>query len=130
MSGLNEGKTMLHEEIFGKAGEYRRGELKGAERLTVVLHLESCADCRALVERWRDAPLPPGFNQRVMAHLPERRVIFWRGLLAPLAGTAVAAFLVIAAFWHPERSWVNADKSFAWNDSTQGSMSRNQSFRP
>ncbi len=126
-------KTMLHEEILGKAGEFRRGELKAPESAAVRRHLEACADCRALVERWSDAPLPLGFNQRVMSRLPglpARRAIFWRGLLAPLAGTAVAAFLILAAFWHPERSWVNSDKSFAWTDSGRGSANQNQSFRP
>jgi hypothetical protein len=42
------------------------------------------------------------------------RTPFWR-LVVPVLETA-AAVMIIAAFWHPEKSWVDADKSFAYTD--------------
>ena len=108
----------MHEEILSKIGEFKRGDLPADESAAVKRHLVSCSSCRQVASRWKDVPVPPGLAQGIMDRLgkSEPRVVtpFWR-LLVPVLETA-AAVMIVAAFWHPERTWVNSDKSFAYTD--------------
>jgi hypothetical protein len=108
----------MHEEILSQIGEFRRGELPADKSDAIERHLASCASCRKVAERWKDVPVPMYFSRRVMNRLGATespvKTPFWR-LVVPLLETA-AAVMVVAAFWHPERSWVNSDKSFAYTD--------------
>jgi anti-sigma factor RsiW len=108
----------MHEEILSQIGEFRRGELPAGEAAAVERHLASCSACRQVAARWKDVPVPAGFAQRVMDRLGASespvKTPFWR-LVVPVLETA-AAVMIVAAFWHPERSWVNSDKSFAYTD--------------
>jgi hypothetical protein len=106
---------MRHEELLGKAGEYLRAELSPPEMSEIARHLKTCAYCRSLVDGWAHAPAPPGFTEGIMTGLaeqPRRAFWAWREMAATL-GTVAAAILILVAFWHPERDWVKADKSFA-----------------
>jgi hypothetical protein len=110
---------MLHEEVMSKAGDYHTGILPKAEKSAVDRHLETCRDCRLLYGRWVAVPPPMLFSERVMTRLslpmgalPEDR---WLRRWA-LWGTVAAAVLVGAAFWHPEKQWLESDKSFAWSE--------------
>lgn len=109
---------MEHEHIIARAAEYHARQLAPPERAAVDAHLSGCRDCRELYGRWRLAVPPAGFLERVMADLPaapapsfgER----WRRNLQ-LGATLAAAALVVVAFWRPEQEWLDADRSFAWN---------------
>ncbi len=105
---------MKHEEILGKAEAYRAGKLNRHESADMGEHLASCAACREIIARWPTTSPRSGFTLRVMAHLEEApSVPDMRPLWAPLAGVLLSMLLVLVAFWHPERDWVRADKSFA-----------------
>jgi hypothetical protein len=107
---------MYHEEILSQAGAFREGKLGRAERERVERHLEGCPGCAEIIGKWTGDIPSGGFTGRVMSRLeksPVAPALAWRVLAAPLLGTAAAAVLFVAAFWHPERSWVDADKSFA-----------------
>ena len=121
---------MRHEEILGKMGEYRKGNLPLPERAAQERHLARCAMCRKLAGQWKDINVPLGFTSRAMARLKkeEKTVIrFHPTSWAARAGWAVAAALLVAAFWHPERSWVKADRGFASFGLT-GSLSSHSSW--
>jgi len=108
----------MHEKILSQIGEFHRGDLSAVESAVVKRHLASCSECREVASRWKDLPAPAGFSQKVMDLLEKtgspEKTLLWRWAI-PLIETAAAA-MVIAAFWHPEKSWVNSDKSFAWTD--------------
>ena len=107
---------MTHAEILAKSEAYRKGELSPAEITGFTGHLEACAACRELVEKWPQAHPRTGLAGRVLARLEEGPVLpSWnrRARWAFLSGTAAAVLLVAAAFWHPEQDWVKKDKYFA-----------------
>jgi len=112
---------MLHEEMIGKFSEYRDGSLGRGDRVRVRRHLQTCLHCRTLYQSWPEGGPPLGFADRVMDRLGKGSSLqapsrWW----VPLTGTAVAAVLVIAAFWHPEKSWLKADHYFGlWNSRQQ-----------
>ena len=114
---------MLHEEIIGKFREYRMGALPPRESAEISSHLENCEHCAMLFDRVPEAIPAADFTARVMANLErEPAMVFspWRQGFSQLGFTAAAAALIIAAFWHPERSWVRQDKYFAlFNNSGQ-----------
>lgn len=106
---------MTHAEILAKAEAWRRGELSPPEKIGIQGHLEACPACRELVEKWPEALPKPGLAGRVMSRLDEARDIPARGrgwAFAPLAAGLAAVFLIVAAFWHPERKWLDEDKYF------------------
>ena len=123
---------MLHEEIIGRLSEYRSGSLGREERTRVRRHLQTCAHCRTLYQGWPDGRPSPGFAGRVMGRLEEGNGLSLRApgrWWVPLTGTAVAAVLIIAAFWHPERSWLKADRYFGlWNSQQARSNSPAQGW--
>ena len=107
---------MRHEEILGKMGEYRKGNLPLPEKAALERNLARCAMCRKVAGQWKDVSVPPGFATRVMARLKKEEktvVLSHPASWAARTGWAVAAALLVAAFWHPERSWVKADRGFA-----------------
>jgi anti-sigma factor RsiW len=75
---------MTHQEIQDQLSMLRDAELPEAERRTLSAHVEACAECRALAERWRllgrvltQAPRPEAdepFVASVMARLPQPAV--------------------------------------------------------
>ncbi len=91
---------------------YRDGEQKDRERLSQ--HLKDCPQCRADLERIEAVfaalnamPVPdPGDDygrrvwQKIAPRLPEKRVHWWMGLLAPrrLAAFGAVAAMVVVAF--------------------------------
>jgi anti-sigma factor RsiW len=112
---------MTHERILAKASEYSAGTLGPGDRVRVERHLESCAECRTLFARWKTKEPSRGFIDRVMARLPvsgpavESTSAWFRRF--PVWGTVAAAAMVVAAFWHPENTWVRSDYRFALWDS-------------
>jgi hypothetical protein len=110
----------MHEEILSQIGDFCRNKLPADKSAAIERHLVSCASCRKVAERWKDVSVPMNFSQRVMDRLGATespvKTPFWR-LVVPLLETA-AAVMIVAAFWHPERSWVNSDRSFAYTDQT------------
>ena len=114
---------MRHEEILGNMAAYRAGSLTPSERSALEGHLAVCGLCRELTERWKDEAPSPGFTSRVMLRLNEEKktmIPLNRTGWALKTGWAVAAALLVAAFWHPEKSWVQADRSFAFFGPTEG----------
>jgi anti-sigma-K factor RskA len=112
---------MTHERILAKASEYSAGTLEHGDRVRVERHLETCAECRALLARWKAGEPSRGFTDRVMARLPVPEPAFepasaWSRRF-PVWGTVAAAAMVVAAFWHPENTWVRSDYRFALWDS-------------
>ena len=108
---------MRHEEVLGRMAEYREGSLNPAERAALEGHLADCGPCRKLAKRWKDEMPSEGFISRVMARLGEtdrKDLRLVRAGWALRTGWAVAAALLVAAFWHPEKSWVKADRAFAF----------------
>jgi hypothetical protein len=67
----------------------------------------------------------------------EEKTVLSPGVVRPWAerpwalrtGWAVAAALLVAAFWHPERSWVKADQAFAFFGPA-GSLSSHSNLFP
>jgi anti-sigma factor RsiW len=119
---------MRHEEVLGKMSDYRKGLLEPAERSVIERHLSYCELCRTLAARWRLETPAGDFSIRVMARLREgqdlpisRREKVIRPIWWTRTGWVVAAALLVAAFWHPERSWVKADHSFAAFEPFEGS---------
>jgi anti-sigma factor RsiW len=108
----------MHEKILSQIGEFRRGALPASESAAIKRHLASCVSCREVAKRWKNVSVPPGFAQGVMDRLGASessvKTSFWR-LVVPVLETA-AAVMIVAAFWHPERTWVDADRSFAYTD--------------
>jgi anti-sigma factor RsiW len=110
---------MLHEETMAKAGDLHSGNLTKGERMEVERHLKTCRDCRLLYGRWVAMQPSDAFPEKVMTRLglpmenarQSARMRRWS-----LWGTVAAAVLAGAAFWHPERQWMESDKSFAWNE--------------
>ncbi len=122
----------MHERIVSQLADYRHGRLSEDREAQVRRHLGSCASCREVANRWVEAPVPAGFARRVMAGLgtaePPREADLWRWAIPALG--AAAMVMVLAAFWHPERSWVEADKSFAFTDRvTAGAKDYHPAFR-
>jgi anti-sigma factor RsiW len=110
---------MLHEEVLSKAEDYHSGVLPKTERSAVDRHLEMCRDCRLLYERWVLAKAPVHFQEKIMNRLgrPLKALPESSGLRRwSLWGTVAAAILAGAAFWHPEKQWMESDKSIAWNE--------------
>jgi len=111
---------MVHEAILAKVAEYRAGRLGPREKETMERHLEKCRDCRQIVGRWKLAEPPRDFAERVMESVApvsggRPAANGWLRRF-PLWGTVAAAALVGAAFWHPEKQWMDLDRSFAWNE--------------
>jgi len=107
---------MTHAETLAKAEDYRQGRLSGPQTKTYRDHLESCPACRELVKKWPEGLPQPGLTGRVMARLsrPLDVPASKRGwVFVPLTAGLVAVLLVMAAFWHPERKWLEEDKYFA-----------------
>ena len=108
---------MTHAEILAQIQAYQRGELSPPEMAGFQVHLSHCAACRELVGHWPTAQPRPGLTGRVMTRLrePDRPGVLggW-SLRTAWAGAALALALLVAAFWHPERKWLNADRSFAF----------------
>jgi len=109
---------MLHERMLAKAGDYHSGVLPKGERADVERHLATCRDCRVLYGRWVGADPSDAFPEKVMARLGLSMEPFsespWMRRWS-LWGTVAAAVLAGAAFWHPEKQWMESDKSFAWS---------------
>lgn len=106
---------MTHAEILSNAEDYRQGRLSGPEARAYRGHLESCPACREVVEKWPGLLPRPGFTDRVMARLAQVQDVPARGrgwVFAPLAAGLAAVLLIVAAFWHPERKWLEEDKYF------------------
>jgi anti-sigma factor RsiW len=103
-----------HAEILSQCEAYHEGGLEDAARRRFEAHLEACEACRRLVEAWPHAVPAPDLAPAVLAALaPAEPVFFTRpGWLAPIAA-ALAVGLLVAAFWRPERTWLNADRGFA-----------------
>ncbi len=103
---------MRHEEFLANITDYREATLAPSARADWEAHRASCGSCREIAERWRDEEVPAGFPARVMARIPapaEKETSSWM----IRTGWAVAAALLVAAFWHPEKSWVRDDRAFA-----------------
>jgi anti-sigma factor RsiW len=112
---------MLHDEFLAHAAEYHSGVLSDKERARVDRHLAGCRDCRILYGRWVTASPSTTFLEKVMARLeglPIGRVIPENPWLRRLAlwGTVAAAVFAGAAFWHPEKQWMESDALFAWSN--------------
>jgi hypothetical protein len=105
-------KDMRHEEFLAHILEYREGGLAPPDRAAWEAHRASCGSCRGIAMRWTDAKVPAGFSVRVMARVSLGKEKFASGWMIR-TGWAVAAALLVAAFWHPEKSWVRADRAFS-----------------
>lgn len=107
---------MTHAEILAKAEAWRRDGLSRPEQSDFMGHLKACPACREMIENWPKAVPMEGLAFRVMARLSTRTdaPIRHRSLrIAPLAAGLAAVLLIVAAFWHPERKWLEEDKFFA-----------------
>ncbi|HVZ80994.1 MAG TPA: zf-HC2 domain-containing protein [bacterium] len=107
---------MTHSQILAQADAWRRGRLSPAEKKGMESHLKGCPACRELLAKWPEAKPREGFTGRVMARIPVREPE--KGLVpgwgfASLATGLAAVLLVLAAFWHPERKWLEEDKYFS-----------------
>jgi hypothetical protein len=103
---------MRHEEFLGKIPEYREGTLDSSDRADWEAHRTSCNLCREIEHRWTTVDVPANFPAHVMGRIPTRVKKMPSGWVIR-TGWAVAAALLVAAFWHPEKSWVKADRAFA-----------------
>lgn len=94
---------MTCDDVDALAAEAALGLVSGADRAALLVHLESCDRCRALVGAMAEvadqllaaapqAEPPPGFEQRVLARLTGRS----RRWPAVVVGAAAAAVLVFA----------------------------------
>ncbi len=108
---------MMHAEILAKAEAYRRGELSPEEKNWFSDHLKACSACLELVDKWPLDHLPrEGMTGRVMTRLSQERDALAQNRalrFAPLAAGLAGVLLLLAAFWHPERRWLEEDKFFA-----------------
>jgi hypothetical protein len=106
---------MRHEEFLAVREAHRRGELAPREKAAWEKHRAACGLCRKLDERWPEAESPARFTAGVLERLKIAESLKPR--LAPVwafrFGWAAAAALLVAAFWHPEKDWIRADRSFA-----------------
>lgn len=92
-----------HEESRKRLFELYDGELPLGERSKVETHLEGCASCREVYERWSrlagalfsasEPPVPEAFVGRVMAGLDAEAVVWWQWP-APAWGLGFAAALL------------------------------------
>ena len=83
---------------------------------------------RVIAGRWRDEDVSADFQARVMARIPAPREIETSGWMFR-TGSAVAAALLVAAFWHPEKSWVRDDRAFASFGINQNPLMINNPFK-
>ena len=96
-----------------QAAEHDLDDLEVAERTRLTTHLALCAGCRASLEDQRvvretltarvDAPVPPGFADRVVSRVTPRLrwvdVLSWRTWTYRLA--PVATGLLLFSLWTP-----------------------------
>ena len=112
---------MTHAEILAKADAWRGGELPPGEKKAYGAHLKACPACRELLDKWPRVRPREGMTGRVMARLgPGTGRTGWKLGLAPLAAGLAAVLLILAAFWHPERRWLDEDKYFSRFDHGTG----------
>ena len=103
---MNEGAAPMNcAQVQELAPEFALGILSGAERAEVVLHLNGCARCQALVTELTEAAdlipqlvpevePPPGFEARVLRRLGEDERRTRRRWVAAVAAVAAAAMIV------------------------------------
>lgn len=106
---------MLHEDILSLADDYVSGRLNRKTQKRLQNHLDTCEDCRGVIQAWDLQAPVPALKTQVMAALREQARPGWRPWWATLA-SATALLLLVTAFWQPERAWVKADKGFAARD--------------
>lgn len=114
---------MDHSDMKEQLHLYHDGELSASGRAAVEKHLESCAECRARLERFRSlsralsaGQLPASsefFVDRVMARVRESRVtarprIQWVPIriFAPLTAVAAMLLLTIVPAQGPASEWL------------------------
>lgn len=90
--------TLVCESVRDLLPEFVREELRAAEMAAVEAHLETCAECRAehaaiASIRTPIAPLPAGFEQRVLRAVRSPRRAFFRPGRVAMAATVVFALV-------------------------------------